>query len=80
MADQINIHQIEQILEIPAFGDTIEIMKWEMFTKWIGSTTVDERETIHAQLSGVLLVQSKFESIIQNAIYDNQQKKTQETE
>jgi len=79
MSDSINISQIEQILGIPAFGDTIEVMKWEMFTRWIGSTTVDERETIHAQLSGVLLVQSKFESIIQNAEYDASQK-SQETE
>jgi len=71
--------QIERILEIPAFGDSIELMKWEQFTKWLGSKSTEERETIHAELSGILLVQSKFESIVANAAYDKEMKR-QETE
>lgn len=76
----IIVSQVEQILEIPAFGDTIELMKWEAFTKWLGSTSVDEREKIHAELAGTLLVQAKFESIIANANYDAETKNNQETE
>lgn len=75
--NHIIISQVEQILEIPAFGDTIELMKWEFFGRWLSSQSVEEREEIFAKLAGVLEVQAKFTSMVQNAEYDA---KNQETE
>lgn len=66
----VQVEQAEQIMKIPLFGDVFEVKKWEYFTQWLQSDSVEEREELHGKLLGLLDLQAEFETIKQQDLPD----------
>ena len=55
----------ERVLGDDVFCETIQDMKWQYFQEWMLATTTNEREEIHAKLTGLLGVQAELDSLKQ---------------
>lgn len=68
LPESVQIQQANEILGKELFGDTFQIMKWRYFTQWLQSESVEERETLHGKVLGLLDAQAEFETIANRAL------------
>lgn len=53
----------ERLLNDSVFCDYIQNKKWEYFTQWTIAQTTEEREEIHAKLTGLLDLQADLTTL-----------------
>lgn len=68
LPEAVQIEQVREIVETQMFGDVFQVKKWELFTQWMQSESVNEREKIHGKLLGLLDVQAEFEMIYKRTL------------